>query len=102
MITSLTDYKIKVWEAKSGHLKYTLKGHDAKIAIIDPHPIIGDIFLTAGYDGKIIVWNINDGDFIINVIINYSFTEYKCAALISRGGIFPTKLRIVLVQHPLP
>ncbi|KAG0227890.1 Bromodomain and WD repeat-containing protein 3 [Actinomortierella wolfii] len=61
LTTSLGE--IKVFDAKTGEWKYTLKGHAryTEIYVVDVHPVDPRLVLTAGYDGNIFLWDIREG-----------------------------------------
>ncbi|KAG0251319.1 Bromodomain and WD repeat-containing protein 3 [Actinomortierella ambigua] len=61
LTTSLGE--IKVFDAKTGEWKHTLKGHTrfTEIYVVDVHPVDPRLVLTAGYDGHIFLWDIREG-----------------------------------------
>jgi len=64
VITSLIDYSIKVWDSRTGKLKHILRGHQHDIYLIEAHPTDPRIFVSAGHDGYICVWDIVRGTLI--------------------------------------
>ena len=61
-ITTLTDESIKVWNSESGEvIQHFEKYHERKISVIESHPTYGHIFLSAGYDSKIYIFDIIKG-----------------------------------------
>ncbi|CAG2107436.1 unnamed protein product, partial [Medioppia subpectinata] len=61
VVTSLTDYSIKIWNSTDGQLLHVLSGHDDEIHVIQCHPTLPHIFLSAGYDAKAILWDLTKG-----------------------------------------
>lgn len=61
VITAVNDHSIKVWESKSGTLKFVLKEHEDEVFVIEAHPVDPRIFLSGGHDGRIILWDLNVG-----------------------------------------
>jgi WD40 repeat protein len=61
VITAVNDHSIKVWESKSGDLKFVLKEHEDEVFVIEAHPVDPRIFLSGGHDGRIILWDLSIG-----------------------------------------
>jgi len=55
---------VKVWDSLSGSLLRKLNGHSQMVQVMRTHPICSSILLTAGYDGKLTVWNVETGEAI--------------------------------------
>lgn len=53
--------RLRVWDARNGQLVHRLMEHSKEIFVIDIHPTDPRVFVSAGYDGKIIVWDIETG-----------------------------------------
>lgn len=58
-ITAVANYELKVWNSHSGSLVTTLKGHSSLVYTLEPHPLTGNVFLSAGHDGYLKVWDIS-------------------------------------------
>lgn len=71
VMTSLVDYSIKVWDSKTGKLVYILREHKHDIYLIESHPTDPRIFVSAGHDGRVCIWDITTGR-CIKKIINVS------------------------------
>ncbi|XP_027363533.1 bromodomain and WD repeat-containing protein 3-like [Abrus precatorius] len=54
-------YGICVWNAADGSLVHSLTGHTASSYVLDVHPFNPRIAMSAGYDGRTIVWDIWEG-----------------------------------------
>ncbi|GJR91142.1 PH-interacting protein [Tanacetum coccineum] len=52
---------ICVWNAVDGSLVHSLTGHSESTYVLDVHPFNPRIAMSAGYDGKTIVWDIWEG-----------------------------------------
>lgn len=61
VMTSLVDYTIKVWDSKKGTLKHILREHKHDIYLIESHPTDPRIFVSAGHDGYLCIWDIETG-----------------------------------------
>ncbi|KAL2323707.1 hypothetical protein Fmac_028086 [Flemingia macrophylla] len=57
----LEDCRICVWNAIDGSLVHSLTGHTASSYVLDVHPFNPRIAMSAGYDGRTIVWDIWEG-----------------------------------------
>jgi len=64
VITAVNDFSIKVWESNSARLKYILKAHEDEVYVIETHPTDPRIFLSGGHDGKIFIWDLQQGKHI--------------------------------------
>lgn len=61
VITSISNHTVKIWNSHTGQLIHTLDKHTSDVYLIESHPKDPRIFLTAGHDGKIIIWDIERG-----------------------------------------
>lgn len=52
---------IKIWDTSTGQLIHTLKEHSKIVYSLEIHPQDKNIFLSAGYDGLVILWDIIKG-----------------------------------------
>jgi WD40 repeat protein len=60
-ITAFSNSKVKVWDAKTGNLLQNLDLHTKPVYILDIHPTDERILLSGGYDGMIVLWDIQTG-----------------------------------------
>lgn len=58
VIASVSDYDIVVWDANSGQQVAILKGHKLNVHVLEGHPYMYDIVMSASYDGQTIIWDI--------------------------------------------
>lgn len=71
VITSLSDFSVKVWKSVSGELvRHYDKNHEKAICTLESHPIHDYIFLSGGFDGKLFIYNINKGTIL---------TKFECS-----------------------
>lgn len=61
VLAAIMDCRICVWNANDGGLVHCLNGHTASTYVLDVHPFNPRIAMSAGYDGKTIVWDIWEG-----------------------------------------
>ncbi|XXG46868.1 hypothetical protein AAC387_Pa02g1599 [Persea americana] len=61
VLAAITDCRICVWNAADGSLVHSLTGHSESAYVLDVHPFNPRIAMSAGYDGKTIVWDIWEG-----------------------------------------
>uniref|UniRef100_A0A8C5MUJ8 Coronin n=1 Tax=Leptobrachium leishanense TaxID=445787 RepID=A0A8C5MUJ8_9ANUR len=61
--------QVRVWEIPDGGLKRNmtdavleLYGHSRRVGLIEWHPTANNILFSAGYDYKILIWNLDIGD----------------------------------------
>ncbi|KAL5561007.1 hypothetical protein UlMin_030754 [Ulmus minor] len=73
VLAAIMDCRICVWNAVDGSLVHCLTGHTASSFVLDVHPFNPRIAMSAGYDGKTIVWDIWEG----TPIRTYDMGHYK-------------------------
>ncbi|KAL8100403.1 uncharacterized protein LOC141684645 [Apium graveolens] len=61
VLAAIMDHRICVWNAVDGSLVHSLTGHTDATYVLDVHPFNPRIAMSAGYDGKTIVWDIWEG-----------------------------------------
>ncbi|XP_022979650.1 bromodomain and WD repeat-containing protein 1-like [Cucurbita maxima] len=61
VLAAIMDCRICVWNASDGSLVHSLTGHTESTYVLDVHPFNPRIAMSAGYDGKTIVWDIWEG-----------------------------------------
>ncbi|CAA3012123.1 bromodomain and WD repeat-containing 1 isoform X1 [Olea europaea subsp. europaea] len=61
VLAAIMDCRICVWNAVDGSLVHSLTGHTDSTYVLDVHPSNPRIAMSAGYDGKTIVWDIWEG-----------------------------------------
>ncbi|KAL9168330.1 hypothetical protein ABFS82_04G008000 [Erythranthe guttata] len=61
VLAAIMDNRICVWNANDGSLVHSLEGHTASTYVLDVHPFNPRIAMSAGYDGKTILWDIWEG-----------------------------------------
>ena len=43
-------------------LNKELRGHESKVFVLDPHPYDPNVLLSAGHDGRLLIWDITKGE----------------------------------------
>ncbi|CAL9069102.1 unnamed protein product [Musa banksii] len=61
VLAAIMDCRICVWNASDGSLVHSLIGHQESTFVLDVHPFNPRIAMSAGYDGKMIIWDIWKG-----------------------------------------
>ncbi|KAJ7977653.1 Bromodomain and WD repeat-containing protein [Quillaja saponaria] len=61
VLAAIMDCRICVWNAVDGSLVHSLTGHAESSYVLDVHPFNPRIAMSAGYDGRTIVWDIWEG-----------------------------------------
>ncbi|XP_076307639.1 PH-interacting protein-like [Tachypleus tridentatus] len=61
VITAVSDHSIKVWESQTGTLKHILDCHEDEVFVLETHPRDQRLMLSAGHDGRIVLWDIVSG-----------------------------------------
>ncbi|RLN15546.1 bromodomain and WD repeat-containing protein 3-like [Panicum miliaceum] len=63
VLAAIMDCRICVWNASDGSLVHSLIGHKESTFVLDVHPFNPRIAMSAGYDGKTIIWDFFLGDY---------------------------------------
>ncbi|XP_051717573.1 bromodomain and WD repeat-containing protein 3 isoform X1 [Ctenopharyngodon idella] len=61
VITAVNNYLLKVWNSYTGQLLHILKGHEAEVYVLEPHPYDPRVMLSAGHDGNVFIWDLTRG-----------------------------------------
>ncbi|XP_072316915.1 bromodomain and WD repeat-containing protein 3 [Eucyclogobius newberryi] len=61
VITAINNHLLKVWNSYTGQLLHVLKGHEAEVFVLEPHPFDPRIILSAGHDGNVYIWDLQQG-----------------------------------------
>ncbi|KAF9618196.1 hypothetical protein IFM89_000665 [Coptis chinensis] len=61
VLAAIMDRRICVWNAVDGSLVHSLTGHTESSYVLDVHPFDPRIAMSAGYDGRTIIWDIWEG-----------------------------------------
>uniref|UniRef100_A0A914BVI5 Uncharacterized protein n=1 Tax=Acrobeloides nanus TaxID=290746 RepID=A0A914BVI5_9BILA len=61
VISSGTDYVIRVWNWETGQVIKEMLGHENDAFVLTAHPIYKEFIFSAGHDGFVIVWDIYKG-----------------------------------------
>lgn len=70
--------EIRVYYAYNGDMACILKGHEGEIYALDNHPLDPSTILSAGYDGKVILWDVEKQKVITcRSHIGRTFTDCK-------------------------
>ena len=58
VITAVADNSLRVWDPNTGQLLSRLVGHTSLVYTLEPHPLSGNIILSAGHDGQLMIWDL--------------------------------------------
>ncbi|XP_068601910.1 bromodomain and WD repeat-containing protein 3 [Brachionichthys hirsutus] len=61
VVTAVNNHLLKVWNSYTGQLLHILKGHEAEVFVLEPHPFDPRIILSAGHDGNVFIWDLLRG-----------------------------------------
>ena len=57
VVSGSVDRTVRVWDLRTGHVRYILKGHDLAVRRVKCSPFDGDVVASSGYDMTLKVWN---------------------------------------------
>lgn len=73
LVAAVSDNTIRVWNAASGALIHLLKEHTQQVQVLETHPHDRRLAMTAGYDGKVLLWDIEAGRCLKHMNTVYTF-----------------------------
>ncbi len=76
IITASSDRMIRVF-SNDGELKHTLVEHDDECFVLCGHPIDPRLVLSAGHDGRVVLWDIIQGAIVWKATLDYPILEAK-------------------------
>ncbi|XP_059808953.1 coronin-2B isoform X3 [Hypanus sabinus] len=97
--------QVRLWEIPEGGLKRNmteavleLYGHSRRVGLIEWHPTTNNILFSAGYDYKILIWNLEIGEPV--KMIDCHTDVILCMSFNTDGSLFATtckdkKLRVI-------
>nr|XP_049707984.1 bromodomain and WD repeat-containing protein 1 isoform X2 [Helicoverpa armigera] len=57
VLTAASDNTIRVWCARTGAAVRILRAHRDEAYVLEAHPFLAGVFLSAGHDGQLLVWD---------------------------------------------
>ncbi|XP_053623119.1 PH-interacting protein isoform X2 [Plodia interpunctella] len=63
ILTAVSDLTIRVWTAAGAQL-HQLKHHTDEAYVLEAHPFLPSVFLSAGHDGQLFVWHAESGELL--------------------------------------
>ncbi|KAM3955791.1 LOW QUALITY PROTEIN: bromodomain and WD repeat-containing protein [Aphomia sociella] len=57
VMTAVSDNTIRVWCSRRGVQTGVLRGHLDEAYVLEPHPFLAAVLLSAGHDGQLFVWD---------------------------------------------
>lgn len=57
VLTAVSDHSIRVWCARTAAPVRVLRGHRDEAYVLEAHPFLAGVFLSAGHDGQLFVWD---------------------------------------------
>ncbi|XP_038078010.1 bromodomain and WD repeat-containing protein 3-like isoform X2 [Patiria miniata] len=70
VVTAVNDHSLRVWDSRTGKLLQELYSHTDEVFVLEGHPTDTRIFLSAGHDGLIILWDLDTGSKIYSYYNN--------------------------------
>lgn len=62
VITSSSDYHLRVWDPSTGTLIHLLRGHTNDSYVLWAHPIHRELVASGSHDGTLVVWDVEKGE----------------------------------------
>ena len=53
-----------------GNLHKELRGHEGEAFVLEPHPYDSNILLSAGHDGRLLIWDLAKGE-VLKSFLNF-------------------------------
>ncbi|XP_077173417.1 coronin-2B isoform X1 [Paroedura picta] len=104
-ISPLKYLSVRIWEIADGGLKRNmteavleLYGHSRRVGLIEWHPTTNNILFSAGYDYKVLIWNLDIGEPV--KMIDCHSDVILCLSFNTDGSLLATsckdkKLRVI-------
>uniref|UniRef100_A0ABI0P2C9 Coronin n=1 Tax=Bos taurus TaxID=9913 RepID=A0ABI0P2C9_BOVIN len=98
-------FKVRIWEIPEGGLKRNmtealleLHGHSRRVGLVEWHPTTNNILFSAGYDYKVLIWNLDVGEPV--KMIDCHSDVILCMSFNTDGSLLTTtckdkKLRVI-------
>ncbi|XP_048003913.1 bromodomain and WD repeat-containing protein 3-like [Leguminivora glycinivorella] len=64
VITAVSDCSIRVWCSRTCSMVRVLKGHKDEAYVLEAHPFLPGVLLSAGHDGQLFVWDASTGEIL--------------------------------------
>ncbi|KAI9014116.1 hypothetical protein DFJ74DRAFT_277025 [Hyaloraphidium curvatum] len=77
IVVASTDHVLRTFDSRTGELLRTMRSHEDEIYVIDVHPTDPRVFLSAGHDGKLVLWDIVTGRAIKELLCDFSVLEAR-------------------------
>ncbi|GAB4817147.1 hypothetical protein N2152v2_004193 [Parachlorella kessleri] len=61
LVVSVTDHTVRVFDAATGGLLHSLRGHTEAVHVLECHPAYPRLAMSASYDGELVLWDIAAG-----------------------------------------
>ena len=68
VVTAVSDFSIKIWNANTHRLHKVLRGHTHEIYVLEAHPKDANIILSADHDGQLNIWDIVRGEQVAHFV----------------------------------
>nr|XP_037876090.1 PH-interacting protein isoform X4 [Bombyx mori] len=65
VVTAVSDHTLRVW-CERGRMLRVLRGHKDEAYVLEPHPRLPAVLLSAGHDGQLFVWDVENGEVLCN------------------------------------
>jgi WD40 repeat protein len=88
LATGGDNYQVKLWDAESGRLRYTLSGHASLVSAVAFHPD-GAVLASVGYDGNLRLWDTASGTRLCPAL-KCSTAAVRCLAFAPDGHTLAT------------
>jgi WD40 repeat protein len=64
VLAAATDATVRVWDASTGHVLQVMAGHKQMAHVLECHPWNPRLAFSAGYDGQLIIWDVDQGQLL--------------------------------------
>ncbi|XP_041988946.1 PH-interacting protein isoform X2 [Aricia agestis] len=62
IMTAVSDHTVRVWSSRTATQLRSLSGHKDEAYVLEAHPILPGVLLSAGHDGLLLVWDALTGE----------------------------------------
>ncbi|XP_063632423.1 bromodomain and WD repeat-containing protein 3 [Cydia splendana] len=68
IITAVSDCSIRVWCSRTCGMVRVLRGHKDEAYVLEAHPLLPGVLLSAGHDGQLFVWDASTGEILASFL----------------------------------
>jgi len=61
VLAAVPGFNILVWDSRTGEQLCCLGGHECNVHVLEGHPLLPNLMMSASYDGTTRIWDLHSG-----------------------------------------